>query len=247
MNYKIIDKNFTQLILNIKQYFNNTNKTLFNKRNIIKLVDFNEKKYVIKSFKIPHFINKIVYNFFRDSKAKRSYENSLKLVKLNINTPKPIGYIEFNSILFFQDSYYVSEFFDYDFEIRDIFKNKNFENRNIILEKFVKFTLDLHQKGVYHIDYSPGNVIIKKIDDNSFEFSIIDVNRMKFIEFDLDLRMKNFSKMTFDKDDNEYMIKLYSKLINIEYYILKEKLDFYLNEQQKYLENKKKLKKLKGK
>ncbi len=246
MKYKVTNKNFIQLILNIKQYFNNTsNKTLFKKRNIIKLIEYNNNQYVIKSFKIPHLLNKIVYNFFRDSKAKRSYENSVKLEQLNINTPKPIGYIEFNSLLFFNDSYYISEFFDYDFEIRAVFKNKEFPNRKIILKQFVQFTYNLHQKGVYHIDYSPGNVIIKKIDDNNFEFSIIDVNRMKFIEFDLDLRMKNFSKMTFDKDDNEHMIKIYADLININYNILKEKLDFYLNEQQKYLDRKKKMKNFK--
>jgi len=243
--YKVTNKKFDKLITNIKNYFNDSsNTTLFNKRNVIKLIEFDDNKYVIKSFKIPHIINKIVYKFFRDSKAKRSYVNSLKLESLDINTPKPIGYIEFGSLFLFKDSYYVSEFFDYDFEIRDIFNDKNFKNRNEILEEFVKFTYDLHQKGVYHIDYSPGNVIIKQINDK-FEFSIIDVNRMKFCEFDLDLRMKNFSKMTFDKDDNKYMIKIYSKLINIDYKILKEKLDFYLVEQKKYLDRKKRIKKLK--
>ena len=242
MKYQVINKKYEELILNIKQYFNdNTNKILFNKRNIIKLIDFHEEKYVIKSFKIPHIINKIVYNFFRDSKAKRSYFNSIKLESLGINTPKPIGYIEFNSLLFFKDSYYISEFFDYDFEIRDVFNNKDFENRNQILKEFVKFTFELHQKGVYHIDYSPGNVIIKQ-NNNNYEFSIIDVNRMKFINFDIDSRMKNFSKMTFDKDDNKLIINEYSKYSDIEYDSLKEKLNFYLEEQKKYLDRKKQIK-----
>jgi tRNA A-37 threonylcarbamoyl transferase component Bud32 len=245
MIYKSITKNFESLVLNTKQYFDNSsNKTLFNKRNIIKLIEFEENQYVIKSFKIPHIINKIVYRFFRDSKAKRSYENSLKLEILNINTPKPIGFIEFHSTLFFYDSYYISEFFDYNFEIRDVLKDKHFKNRAVILEQFVKFTFDLHKKGVYHIDYSPGNVIIKQ-KENNYIFCIIDVNRMKFIEFDLDSRMKNFSKMTFDKEDNQYMIKIYSKLLKIDYEILKVKLDFYLKEQSKYLERKKRIKKLK--
>jgi len=245
MKYQTINKNFEELVLNIKHYFNDTNnKTLFNKRNIIKLIDYDNQKYVIKSFKIPHIINKIVYNFFRDSKAKRSYFNSIKLESLGINTPKPIGYIEFNSLFFFKDSYYISEFFDYDFEIRDVLNNKDFENRNQILKEFIKFTFNLHEKGVYHIDYSPGNVIIKQ-NNNNYEFSIIDVNRMKFIDFNLDLRMKNFSKMTFDIEDNKHMLEEYSKLINIDYKILKEKLEFYLTEQKKYLDRKKQIKKLK--
>ena len=84
MKYKSINNKFDNLIINIKDYFNNkTNKTLFKKRNVIKLIEYSSKQYVIKSFKVPHILNKIVYKYFRASKASRSYENSIKLVNLN--------------------------------------------------------------------------------------------------------------------------------------------------------------------
>ncbi len=247
MHYKVVDIILEDFIQNIKKYFENKKNTiLFDKRNVIKIVEFENKKYVVKSFKIPHLINKIVYRFFRDSKAKRSYENSIKLLELNINTPKPIGYVEYTTLFFFKESYYVSEFFDYDFEIREVFSNLDFEKREVILEKFVDYSFMMHNKGVYHIDYSPGNILVKKNADE-YEFSIIDVNRMQFKEFDIDLRMKSMSKLTSNTQDNHFMATYYAKLMNVDADMLISKFDFYLQEQQNYLEKKRKLKKLKRK
>lgn len=246
MNYKVIEKQYRDFILNIKSYFQKSeNRVIYDKRNIIKVVDFLDKKYVVKSFKIPHLLNKIVYRFFRESKAKRSYDNSVKLLKLGINTPKPIAYIEYYSSIFFTESFYISEFFDYDFEIREVFSDLNYPNRKNILKKFIEFSYQLHEKGVFHIDYSPGNILIKK-EDGEYLFYIIDVNRMKFLPLDNALRMKSLSKLTKNKDDNDYMLRHYTLVSNINEILLREKFDFYLKEEIKYLKNKKKLKKLRG-
>jgi RIO-like serine/threonine protein kinase len=246
MKYAVVSEKFKDFILNIDNIFlNKENITLFDNRNIIKIVQRDGIKYVVKSFKIPHFINKIVYRFFRDSKAKRSYENSVRLKELGVNTPKPIGYIENNSLLFFGNSYYVCEYFDYDFEIRAVFKDQNFEDRENIFKEFIRFSFDLHQKGVYHIDYSPGNILVKRV-KGEYKFFIIDVNRMKFMDFDNDLRMKTLAKLTSHDMDNKLLASYYSQISNIDEDELYSRLKFHINEQQKYLENKKRLKRLKG-
>ena len=242
MNYESINERTKDLILNIETYFNNqNNKIIYDKRNIIKIVDFENRKYVIKSFKTPHLLNKVVYRFFRESKAKRSYQNSIKLQNLHIHTPNPIGYIEFKSKLLFTKSFYISEFYNFDFEIRDVLADERFENRDNILKEFIAFTYKLHQKKIYHIDYSAGNILIKKI-NSKFIFSLVDVNRMKFIDLDIDLRAKSLAKLTTNKRDNEYMLEEYSKLSNIDIDTLRNKFDKYFNQHQKYLKNKKRLK-----
>ncbi len=243
--YKYISENYKDLVVNIKKYFDDSSQVLFKQRNILKLVEYKGAKYAIKSFKKPNFINKIVYKYFRKSKARRSYENSVKLESLGINTARPIGYFEEDGFLF-THSYYISEYFDYDFEIRAVFKDKKFSNRVEILKEFIKFTYHLHNQGVYHIDYSPGNILVKKLDDK-YQFFIIDVNRMKFIDFDIDLRMKSMCKLTSNTDDNNLLVKYYAIELKIDSKILSEKYNFYLEEQKKYLENKRKFKKLKGK
>ena len=245
MNYETLNERHKDFVKNIKIYFNQkSNITVFQNRNTIKRIKFEGVEYIVKSFKIPHLLNQIVYRFFRDSKAKRSYLNALKLKELGISTPKPIGYVEFPTPFKFKESFYISEFFDYDFEIRAVLSDKDFEDRENILKKFIEFTYNLHKKGVFHIDYSPGNILLKKR-DSIYQFSIIDVNRMKFLTFNDDLRMQNLAKLTNDREDNEFMARYYAQIAKLDESMLLEKLNVALLKQQNYLANKKRLKKLK--
>ena len=247
MTYEVPNEREKDFVRNIKIYFNQKgNHTLYNKRNIVKIVKFEGKKYVVKSFKTPHFLNQIVYRFFRDSKAKRSFVNSTKLANLGINTPEPIGFIEFPTRLRFKESFYISNFFDFDFEIRAVLADKEFKDRENILKRFIEYTYKLHQKKVHHIDYSPGNILVKKI-GSSYIFSIIDVNRMEFIEFDDDLRMQNLAKLSNSSEDNEFMAKYYAQIAKLDETTLLSRLNIALKKQAKYLANKKRLKKIKSK
>ncbi len=243
--YKYISKDFEDLVLHVESYFDKSSKVMFNKRNILKLIQYNGKKYIVKRFKKPNFINQIIYKYFRKSKAKRSYENSLRLKHLGINTAKPIGYYEKDGFLF-TSSYYISEYIAYDFEIRAVLSDPNFKDRDNILKQFVSFSYDLHSHGVFHIDYSPGNIIVQKNDDN-YRFSLVDVNRMKFLDFDMDLRMKSMAKLTNREEDINFILKEYAIISNIGFEDLKEKLLLHVNKHQNYIKKKKRLKSYKGK
>ena len=244
--YKAPHERTKDFVKNIETYFNQEDHiVIYDKRNIIKIIEYENQKYVVKSFKKPHLLNQIVYRFWRESKAKRSFENSMQLLRIGIHTPEPIGYIEFPTKFRFLDSFYISKFFDFDFEIRAVFVDENFEDRENILKKFIKFTYKLHKQGVYHIDYSPGNILIKKVGDH-YIFSIIDVNRMKFLEFDDELRMKSLAKLTKNPKDNEFMARYYANISGIDEGILLKKLEHALKEEQKYLDNKKIFKRLKS-
>ena len=161
-NYKFIlneeFKKFEYFLCNIKQFFKENSNTIHKARNELKVIEHENQKLVVKYFKIPHFINKIVYTFFKKSKAQKSYEYALKIKDF---TPKPIGYIEFYKFGLLDESYFVSEKFDYDFTIREPLLDINFPNKNEIFKAFAQFTFDLHENGIYHLDYSPGNILIK--------------------------------------------------------------------------------------
>src|SRR5690606_18122261 len=83
-------------------------------RNSLKLFQFKEMTINVKSFKVPNLINQIAYRFFRKSKAQRSFEYANKLTELQIGTPQPIAYYEFQTPFLFKKSYYVSEHLNYD-------------------------------------------------------------------------------------------------------------------------------------
>ncbi|MFO8147067.1 MAG: Kdo domain containing protein, partial [Gillisia sp.] len=75
-------------ILHFIKFFNEEG-TLLNdgKRNLLKIFEFEGEKINIKSFKIPNPVNKIVYRFFRKSKAERSFTYAEYLISKNIGTP----------------------------------------------------------------------------------------------------------------------------------------------------------------
>jgi len=235
---------YTDFTKNIKEHFSKSDDVITAKRNIIKILEKSTGKIVVKSFKIPNFINQFAYRFIRASKAKRSFLNAQELIKKGVNTPVPIAYIEFFTP-FLKESFYLCEHFDYDFEIRDVLSDSAFEKRDMIFEAFIAFSYDLHEKGVYHIDYSPGNVLVKK-EMGTYRFSIVDVNRMKFLKFDDALRFKNLSRFSASSADTTKIAKLYAKISGIDEAYAIEKLFYYHDKHQQYLENKKRLKAMKS-
>jgi len=183
-----------------------------------------------------------VYRFFRKSKARRSYEYAKKLVSLGIGTPKPIAYYEFTTSLLFKKSYYVSEQLNCDYTYRDLTTNFDIENYEEILRAFTRFTFKLHEKGVLFLDHSPGNTLIK-IEEDSLNFFLVDLNRMKFGTLDFNTRIKNFERLTVHKSMVEIMSSEYAKCINEPYEKVFELMWYYTNRFQSKYHRRRRLKK----
>ncbi len=246
MSYKfIINPNFNDfedILINIKDIFKNSNQSIHKARNELKIIELNGLKCVVKSFKIPHAINRVAYTFFRDGKAKKSFNNAMKLQTLGVNTPEPIGIIEFFSFGLLERSYFISLYEPYDFTIREVFHHKVDDVENI-LKQFAKFTYFLHQKGVWHVDYSLGNILISKKDDK-YDFNLVDINRMEFKTIPPQEGLKNFNKFwaKFD-EDLPIIAKEYAKLADFDE---NEAVKIILNEQKKLQDKVNLKKKLKG-
>lgn len=184
-------------------------------RNTIKNVTSQSFDLNIKSFKVPHLVNRIAYSYFRKSKANRSFEYANTLLKLGVNTPKPFAYFEYSIFNFLKNSYYVSNQFHSDLTYRELTINLNYPDYDTILREFTRFTFDLHEKGVNFLDHSPGNTLIKKNESTGkYDFYLVDLNRMKFQEMSFEDRMKNFSKLTSRKGMVKVMSNEYSKLVS---------------------------------
>ena len=184
------------------------------KRNAIKLFELGNEVISIKSFKKPNIINKIVYRYFRKSKARRSFEFASKLMEMQIGTPQPVAFFENYDFIGLKESYYACQHLENVFEFREIVQNEAFENRDFIIRKFTQFTFEMHEKGIEFLDHSPGNTLIRKNTDGSYSFYLVDLNRMKFHEtIDFQTRMKNLSKITHKKDMIEVMSNEYAQLL----------------------------------
>jgi hypothetical protein len=165
-------------------------------RNTIKKIIIENFSFNVKSFKVPHLINRIAYSFFRKSKANRSFEYAEILINNGINTPKPIAYFEFFNFNFLNKSFYISNQLDYDITYRELVNNEDYPNFDTILR-----------------DHSPGNTLIKRNESTKkYDFYLVDLNRMKFHQMSFKDRMKNFSKLTPRKEMVEVMANEYAKL-----------------------------------
>lgn len=240
----IINQEFSHLkneLLKIDTFFNSSEITIHNARNKLKIIEIDSVKLVVKSFKVPNLFNKIVYTSLKSSKAKKSYLNGVRLIELGIQTPTPVAYIETYKLGFLDKSYCITICEEYDFTIREVFHHK-VEDVEIILKQFAQFTYNLHQKGIWHVDYSLGNILITKKEDY-YKFSLVDINRMKFNTILPAEGLKNFNKF-WAKDENDLVIiaKEYARLSGFD----EEKaIQILIEEQKKVIDFKNKKKQIK--
>lgn len=237
--YKDKDKQILHLINN----FQHNGKALTpGKRNSLKIFDLDGEKVNIKSFRVPNRVNKFAYRFLRKSKAERSFSYAHKLLKKGIGTPFPIAYAEETSPLSFEESYYVSQHLDYDLTYRELVSNPDYPHNEEILRAFTRFTFDLHEKQVKFLDHSPGNTLIQ-IQDGSYHFFLVDLNRMNFGRLSYEARMKNFARLTPRKEMVKIMASEYARLYNKPESEVFEKMWNYTKDFQKAFQRKRILKK----
>ena len=192
----------------VKIFFEEGDLIMKGSRNIIKSNLLGNEKVNIKFFQKQGFIKSIIYSYFRNTKAKRSFYYANYLLEHNILTPFPIAYVEErNAFGLLGNSFYICEQINYDFTIRELIHNPLFHERDLVLEQFAEFTFQLHESNINFLDHSPGNTLILNKGNGKYNFYLIDLNRMKFENLSIERRMDNFKKMWLSK----LMVKIISK------------------------------------
>lgn len=229
---------------NILDNFENSGKLFIaGNRNSIKLFEYEGITINVKAFKVPNWFNKIIYKYFRDSKAKRSYNYATLLLEKGIGTPKPIAFYEQKSFLGLEKSFYISQHLEFDLMFRDLVENNNYPDKDIILKQFMAFCYKLHQNGIEFKDHSPGNTLVKKDGENEYSFYLVDLNRMIFHhEMTFEQRMKNLSRLTPYQDMIQIMSKEYANLSGEEEDLVFDTLWKYTSEFQYKFYRKKRIK-----
>lgn len=198
-----------KFLLELPPVFGNLGEVTYQGRNQIRLIEYNGIKLNVKSFKVPNVVNRFVYGNLRKSKAERSFKYANALVDKNIDTPFPVAYIEERAFIVFKRSYYISIHEEFDGMMREL-KWGKLEGREDLLKQFARFTASIHEKGVLHLDYSPGNILYKKQND-IFTFSLVDLNRMKFGEVSEDTGCRNLRRLWGNEEMLTYIAVEYAK------------------------------------
>ncbi len=211
LHYKISDKylHLKDYLLDIKTNIDKHTHLIKNARNLVVIVKIKGKKYVVKSFGKPSFPNNYIYGSIRESKARRSYEYSNILLERGINVPEPVAHLEFYKSFALKESFYICRHYDYDLDAREMFEN--FDPDNPLWNAFLDFTYNLNEKGIDHRDYTKGNILIKKLKKDQFEFTLIDLNRIKFRTMNLSYCVKFLCKITHNPSQLDLIANYYSK------------------------------------
>jgi GT2 family glycosyltransferase len=194
----------------IDAMFHRSAKVVYKERNELREIKTGSHELVIKSFRVPNFINRIVYVYFRKSKARRSYENSVLLVQLEVCCAQPYGFIEQFRWGLLSESYYASKVICSKLKMSEVLHGERSHDRGGVLKEFGEFVAMLHERGVNHKDLSPGNILIDE-SGSSNKFCLVDVNRMKFGLLTDEERFSNFKMLWASDQDLKVIMDSYAK------------------------------------
>lgn len=146
-------------------------------RNVLREFEVGGAEYVVKSFRKPNIINRVVYGLFRSSKAQRSCENAALLLRHGIGTPEPVAWMTERNGPLFTRSYYVCRKSECPHTYVDLIGG-GFPGQDEYLRAIARTTAALHELGLLHKDYSRGNILFGRAADGSVRVEIVDLNRI---------------------------------------------------------------------
>ena len=195
----------------IPRSFQEKGDVVYDGRNVLKRIGLGSIDVVVKSFKKPHIINRVVYSFFRQSKAEHSYIYSMEIQQHGFDTPEPVAMIEQFQSGLLSHSYYIC-CYDGGETVRSLMDGK-VEGNEDKLSAFARYTAAFHQAGILHLEYSPGNILIHQNDANEYSFSLVDVNRMQLLsDIDCDTVCRNMCRLCISREVLTYIMTEYASL-----------------------------------
>ena len=184
---------------------------IYDKRNTVARFFDGQQTFIVKRFKQPNFIQRVVYSFFRRSKAQRAYLYAEAFQSRGIDTPQRVAYIEQTKGGLFSIGYFVSleaqgteshlllrEVKDYDPELAAAVA------RQVVL---------MHSRGILHGDLNLSNFLCRTTPDG-YRFTMIDINRSQFCDGfpDDDACLRNLVRTTHRRDLYEDLVRRYAVL-----------------------------------
>lgn len=195
-------------IPNLPDTFSASGEIIHNARNQIRVYDVNGLKVNVKKFCIPPIVNRVLYSWgWRIPKAKKTFLNAQEIVWRGFQTPKPYGYILERNGWLINFSYFISEQIPGKKPIRDSGPDPD------LIRALAAYTAALHQKGMMHKDYTPGNILYS-VENGKYDFWMVDINRFRLQNkpIALWLVIQNLRQPFYEEKDIKSFVLEYAKL-----------------------------------
>lgn len=147
----------------------------------------NTRQLTIKQ-PIKMYPHKAFLDRFKPSKAKRSWNGAMELMRRDIATARPVAYFEKVGDTTCKQNFYICDFVESDCTIGQIFSAfaqgettyLGLQAEEIYLQ-FAQFCNNMHGRLIYFRDFSGGNILVKLGADKKLQFSLIDTARLKSV------------------------------------------------------------------
>ncbi|MGB2831705.1 MAG: lipopolysaccharide kinase InaA family protein [Methylotenera sp.] len=163
------------------------NEALRHARNAIWSIDdprYSDAKLTVKQPVKMHF-HKAYLDRFKPSKAMRSWNGAMELLRRGVATAKPTAYFEKTGDTTLKENFYICEYVKHDFNIGQAFvafgqgeqRFLGFTTEQIYTA-FAQYCHLMHSRGIYFRDLSGGNVLVNILPNQQLHFSLIDTARL---------------------------------------------------------------------
>ena len=156
--------------------------------------DPNRKVTVKQPVKMyPH---KQFFDRFKPSKARRSWNGALELLRRGIDSAQPVAFFEKKGDNTLKQNFYICDYVNADCSVGEMFVhfaqgNKDFHipAKNITItaeETYIQLAQHLHRMhhtGTFFRDLSGGNLLVYVQADRTLRFSLIDTARARFYSY----------------------------------------------------------------
>ena len=186
-------------------------ETIYDQRNQIRRFTDRGQVFVVKRYKSVNALQRVVYTFFRKTKAARAYLFAQEFRRRGIDTPREVAYIETGSGRLFLTGYFVSleaPGTETHLLLREV---KDFSHE--LADAVARQILTMHSHGVLHGDLNLSNFLCTE-HDGQYHFTMIDINRSHFTDGmpDDEACLQNMVRTTHRRDLYEYLVRSYARL-----------------------------------
>lgn len=183
---------------------------IYDQRNQIRRFTDRGQVFVVKRYKPVNAVQRVVYTFFRKTKAARAYLFAQEFRRRGIDTPREVAYIETGSGRLFSTGYFVSleaPGTETHLLLREV---KDFSHE--LADAVARQILTMHSRGVLHGDLNLSNFLCTE-HDGQYRFTMIDINRSHFTDGmpDDETCLQNMVRTTHRRDLYEYLVRSYAR------------------------------------
>lgn len=173
-------RHLEQWLQQLPHEFEHLGQVIYDRRNQLRVIEAPDGTLInAKRYCVPHLINRLVYSSgLRQPKGLRAFTYPSLLTERGIDTPEPIAYIEPRRYGLIGETYFVS--------LQSTLRHTLYEMGEApaavyepMAEAVGRFAAMMHDRGVLHLDFTPGNILWDK-DDTGYHFAVVDINRMRF-------------------------------------------------------------------